>query len=463
MTINWIHLDFKGIMPGEQRLIAWINWFADRGFNGVVFEYEDRLPWQTWPGIFRPGLSLAQWQRVIAAARDRGMEVVPLIQTHGHLEWLLKLPQWSTWRENGCFNELCPQNTDVMPAIEAWLDEIVAIHDQPRYLHIGGDETWNLATCPQCRNIAEASADEKLHVYITHLCRVAEAVIKRGMQPLIWADAFWREKRMDLVARLPSDVILCDWQYAGTGPWTTVQELAQGDRMILGSSSARCSFDLAECAGPQQLRIDNVTAWHNHTGTAGLIHTVWARTRSLLPQYGPWEGWLPGLIAAGDPQAWPTHPLAPWVERFDAAMAGPFPDATRLADELDGESFADEWADACRRWWVLALRWRVILFLSTANARTSTALEAVYRNIGVDPDFINHQRLAAGRMRDQTRDWETQVRSFFADRDLGDLGDPSDPSDVDEFIASRTGLIHTLKTSEWADTIIPVAQPRTAR
>lgn len=224
--------------------------------------------------------------------------------------------------------------------------------------------------------------------------------------------------------------------------------------MILGSSSVRCSFDLAEYVGPQQLRIDNVLAWHNHTGTAGIIHTVWARTRSLLPQYGPWEGWLPGMIAAGDPNAWPPHPLASWIDRFDAAMAGPFPDATRLADELDSESFDDEWADACRRWWVLALRWRVILFLSTANSRTCNALEAVHRNIGVDPDFINHQRLATGRMRNQSRDWEARVRSFFADRNLGD---------VDEFIASRTGLIHSLKTSEWADTIIPVASPRTAR
>lgn len=185
-----------------------------------------------------------------------------------------------------------------------------------------------------------------------------------------------------------------------------------------------------------------------------MLHTVWGRGRSLLPQYGPWEGWLPGLIAAGDPDAWLEHPLAPWIERLDAALAGTPALATQFANELDGESFADEWTDACRRWWVLALRWRAILQAATANARTSIALEAVHHNIAVDPDYVNHRRIAHGRMLDQAREWECQVRRFFADRDL---------DDVDEFVASRTGLIHGLKTSEWAEGIIPIAPPRTAR
>lgn len=454
MTINWVHLDFKGIMPAEERLVAWINWLADRGFNGVVFEYEDRLPWKTWPGTYRPGLETQQWRRVIAAARGRDMEVVPLIQTHGHLEWLLKLPQWSTWRENGCFNELCPQHHDVMPAIEAWIKEVAELHDQPRYIHIGGDETWNLATCPNCRAIADASPDGKLHVYMTHLCRVAKVVAACGMQPLIWADAFWRENRMDLIDKLPSNVILCDWQYTGDGPWPTVKQLARDGRQVLGASSVRCSYDMAESIAPQQVRVDNVINWHNHADTKGLIHTVWARTRSLLPQYGPWEGWLPGLIAAGNASAWQSHPLAPWVSQLDKAMTGTPADATRLADKLDDESFADEWVEACRRWWVLALRWRVILFHATANARASLSLQAVHRNIGVDPDYINHRRLVHGRMLEQTREWESKVRQFFADREL---------TDVEEFIASRTGIIDAMKTSEWADDFIPVAVPRTSR
>lgn len=452
--MNWIHLDFKGVMPGAARLVAWIDWLADHGFDGVVLEYEDRIPWKTWPGTFRPGLALADWQRVIAAARGRGMEVVPLIQTHGHLEWLLKHPRWAAWRENGCWNEICPQIDDIMPAIDAWLDEVIAIHGQLQYLHIGGDETWNLASCPRCRAIAEASPDGKLEVYLTHLQRVVDKVVARGIRPLIWADAFWREARLDLVKRLPPGVMLCDWQYTGPGPWETATQLGQAGHMVVGCSSVRPSYDLAECVGPQGPRVENVRAWRGHAGTSGTIHTVWGRTRSLLLTYGPWEGWLPGLLAAGEPDRWSGHALEPWAAKLDAAIAGPVADARQLADDLERERFADEWTDACRRWWVMALRWRVILQTATGNARTFAALEAVHGSIGVDPDFINHRRAAHGRLLDQTSEWEAQARAFFAEREL---------TDGDEFIASRTNLVRTLMTRDWAAPAIPVAQPRTAR
>src|SRR5690606_6739811 len=103
---------------------------------------------------------------------------------------------------------------------------------------------------------------------------------------------------------------------------------------------------------------------------------------------------------------------------------------------------------------VLALRWRVILYSSTSNARSSTSLQAVHRHIGVDPDYINHRRVTHRRLLEQARAWESQVRQFFAERDL---------NDVEEFITSRTTLIDALKTNEWADDLIPVFLPRTAR
>lgn len=441
-------------MPHAAGMTQWVHWLADHGVNGLVLEYEDRLPWRTWPGTFRPGLTLDEWQQVIAAARKRGMEVVPLIQTHGHLEWLLKHPRWAPWRENGCWNELCPQVDEVMPAVRAWLDEIVAIHGRCTYLHIGGDETWNLATCPLCKAKADASPDGKLDVYITHLERVAAEVAKRGMRPLLWADAFWRENRMDLVRRLPRDVVLCDWQYTGEGPWPTTQDLGKQGHLVLGSSAIRPGYDLSQCVGEQGPRIANIRGWRRQSGTGGVIHTTWGRTRSLLPMYGPWEGWLPAFLAAGQPDALPGHPLEPWVARVDAALTGSLKDVKPVCDELAAARFDDPLTDACRSWWVLALRWRGILEPTLANARTFASLQAVHEAIGTDPDFINHRRAAHARMIEQARVWEADVRTYFDQRQL---------TDAQEFIASRTGILASVMTQDWAANVVPRFQPRTSR
>ncbi len=96
---NWLHLDLKGAMPDEPRFGEWLNFFADCGFNGIVFEYEDRFPWQTWPDTYRPGFDREAWARLWKRCETLGLEVVPLVQMQGHLEWLLKHEQYRPMRE----------------------------------------------------------------------------------------------------------------------------------------------------------------------------------------------------------------------------------------------------------------------------------------------------------------------------------------------------------------------------
>src|SRR5690242_11181743 len=123
--VNWIHMDLKGAIPPERGLLTWVDYLADAGFNGVVWEYEDRLPWRSWPGVFRSGYTLEQWRRIWRRCRDRGLEVVPLIQTHGHMDWLLRHEGWAAWRENGHYQELCPLHPEVRPALHGWIDEVL--------------------------------------------------------------------------------------------------------------------------------------------------------------------------------------------------------------------------------------------------------------------------------------------------------------------------------------------------
>src|SRR5687768_8564679 len=133
---NWIHLDLKGVVPGEARLLEWLNWFTHAGFNGVVWEYEDRFDWQSWPGTFRGGYSRDQWERIWQRCAHLQLEVVPLVQTLGHLQWLLKYEPYAAWRENGHLDEVCPQHPDVLPALTAWLDEVIALHPGSTFINV---------------------------------------------------------------------------------------------------------------------------------------------------------------------------------------------------------------------------------------------------------------------------------------------------------------------------------------
>ena len=104
---NWLHLDLKGAIPSVGKLLEQLEFWKDCGYDGIVWEYDDRIPWQSWPGTWRGGYTI-QEQRRLMDARKLELETVPLIQIQGHLEWLLKHERYSGWRENGVSSELCP-------------------------------------------------------------------------------------------------------------------------------------------------------------------------------------------------------------------------------------------------------------------------------------------------------------------------------------------------------------------
>ena len=184
-TPNWIHLDLKGVIPSVRQLKHWLSFFRECGFNGVLWEYEDRLPWQTWQGLHRPGYTIEQWREIWAHCRSLELLSVPLIQTHGHLEWLLQNGTFADWREAGHINELCPQQPDVLPRLKDWIDEVVSLHPDSPYICLGGDETWHLASCERCAEKAAGDPRGKQGVYLDHIGAVCDHAAAHGVRPML--------------------------------------------------------------------------------------------------------------------------------------------------------------------------------------------------------------------------------------------------------------------------------------
>lgn len=90
-----LHLDFKGIVPSEKKLLQWLEWFRKCGFDCLFPEYDCRVPWDAWHGAGAPLFTKDAVKRIAAYAESLGFEIVPLIQVHGHLEWILKHDAYS--------------------------------------------------------------------------------------------------------------------------------------------------------------------------------------------------------------------------------------------------------------------------------------------------------------------------------------------------------------------------------
>ena len=453
---NWLHLDCKGTMPSVGGLCRWLDRFAEQGFDGIVWEYENRLPWQNWPGTFEAGYSLAQWRQVWGHCRELGLAVMPLVQTLGHLEWLLKHETYAHLAEHGLTNALCPQHPQVLPRLIAWLDEVIDLHPDSALINLGADEVWALASCKRCRRVAERSGDGALGVYLEHVGRLCEHVVARGRRPAIWADMFKNHDAFEAVRHLPEQVVLVDWDYAPV-PRCHSEALGAQGHEVWGGSAVRCGFEQKFALPEIGTRLANVAQWQQILAegrVAALMHTTWARGDSLRPMYGPWDGWLPAFIAAGNAERWPGHVLQDLIEPLDKAMIAPeWIDLTGTIERIGSTGSDDSVVGHCLRWWTLALRHRQLFWATVEHTLGYLGLEAGEPYRGAPDKFLTllqrgtQSGVPMGPVRTLIGDlpnlrglfdgWERDVRAFWLEREL---------SDVDEYLASRLGNLREALT-----------------
>ena len=129
--------------------------------------------------------------------------MIPLVQTFGHLEYVLKVPAFSYLRENpGVPQALCPSQNDSMLLVETLIDQVIhfslnfwncefnvflfqimKLHEGVQFLHIGCDEVFHMGECALC------SSRNKDELFLEHVARVANYVRnKYKVIPIIWDD-----------------------------------------------------------------------------------------------------------------------------------------------------------------------------------------------------------------------------------------------------------------------------------
>lgn len=207
------HLDCKSGLPELDKLYVFIDRLIEWKINTLLIEYEDRFPYKFSSSVTLPGSpSLKEWDKLLKHCRSLGMKIIPLVQTHGHLNYVLKYDKFASLREGVNIDEICPSNPEAVNMIKNMLDEVLELHEPDEFFHIGADETWNLATCPVCQKRL-ANGETKLDIFCKQVKTMHEYLSAHGKRIMIWCDMFWRSNTPEMVNRLPKDIILCEWIY----------------------------------------------------------------------------------------------------------------------------------------------------------------------------------------------------------------------------------------------------------
>ncbi len=188
MSYRAVHFDIKHHLDHLKYYYESIDRLARYKINAVVFEYEDKLGYEKQPEVASPqAISLKEMAALTQYARDRFIEITPLVQGLGHASFILKHEKYADLRELR-YNTwaFCPKDEGTYKVLFDLYSDAIKATPGSKYLHIGGDEIGNIGLCPRCKPTAEKEGMMALNLY--WLKRVCAFAKENNRIPIFWDD-----------------------------------------------------------------------------------------------------------------------------------------------------------------------------------------------------------------------------------------------------------------------------------
>lgn len=184
---------------------------AGLGYDTILWEVENNIRWETCPECVSPdAFTKSEFKDILAYGRSLGLEPIPLLQTIGHCEYVLKNEKYRPFAEvPDRIDQYCPRNPEVVGFLEKWIAEYLELFGDVKVFHLGADEAYTLGECPRCRAYA---ADHSLsELFIGHINAVSRPLIAKGIRPAVWGDMLLHHP--EALDRLAKNVMIFDWLY----------------------------------------------------------------------------------------------------------------------------------------------------------------------------------------------------------------------------------------------------------
>ncbi|XP_067012083.2 hexosaminidase D [Anabrus simplex] len=289
-----VHLDLKGAPPKISYFEELFPLFRKLGATGLLIEYEDMFPYngtlQDIPAY--NAYSRSDIKQILHLAKINMLEVIPLIQTFGHMEFILKLEKYSYLREVSTYPQvICPSHNSTFPLITAMIDQIMELHPDIKNLHIGCDEVYYLGLCVRCAMAMIDNKWSRSQLFLNHVVRVAKYIRKYypSVMPLTWDDEFRSLSTTELLEfEVPRWLEPVVWKYSPDLGTTMASEVWENYVTVFPNIWIASAFKGA--TGPDRYvtdisyHLDNHRAWMDIVATygnkinfRGLMLTGWQR------------------------------------------------------------------------------------------------------------------------------------------------------------------------------------------
>lgn len=193
-----IHFDLKGAPPKVDYFLDLLRLIAKGGATGILLEWEDMFPWTGKLEQFKntDAYSESDVDMILSEATKLKLDVIPLVQTFGHLEWILKYEEMRKYRENDAYPQvLCLGNEEGVEFVREMIRQVAKKHAKYGipFFHIGADEAFEFGVCQESLDWIKKNGKNgrKQLLALAHLKAIAEFAKQQtgdSTQILAWHD-----------------------------------------------------------------------------------------------------------------------------------------------------------------------------------------------------------------------------------------------------------------------------------
>jgi len=209
--IRGFHIDLRIQRMTMPALKDFAKELSDFGINTLIMEWEASFPYEKHATISNKyAYTREQVKDFISYCEKLGIEVIPLQQCFGHVEYILQHSRYRKLRESEKdISQVCPLKVEGDKKLFTDLFKDMASLHKSKYVHIGCDETRLLGDCPKCA--AKVAEEGKTKLFADYLEMICKIITDEGKIPVMWADIVSKyPKTIDL---LPKEAIFVDWNY----------------------------------------------------------------------------------------------------------------------------------------------------------------------------------------------------------------------------------------------------------
>ena len=292
--IRAVQMDLARQMESVDFICNFIDFIAENNFNTLFLYLEWRVRTKTVDLGKNNGYSPAEIKKIVKYAETRGIDVIPGLASIGHAELILNDKRFAHLCElNGDINgrlggspkmEFCLSSPDVKKFLETYFSEIAELFPSP-YMHIGGDESFNIGYCKECAKKAETyDGEQKLYGDMIHFFH-SVVTEKLGKRMMMWDDMY--ELYPDAFQTFPKDIIMVNWLYGKniTGWRGHFSNLEFKDQLAYYEKQG---FDYLIAPADYYLsNSETFTALVENRNCLGGLLTIWEKKNTLLYKYFP--------------------------------------------------------------------------------------------------------------------------------------------------------------------------------